>query len=348
MGGAEYRCKLIIDELYKYKIFDIYYLCRNSHPDYKNKKYKIITFGTKLGSYGRYFDSFDLYKLLKKISPDIIYQNGGSPYTGIAYWYAKKFKKKLVHQICNDKSLLNLHKNRFKKSINIKIENLFFLYGLRNAGSIVGQSNNQNELLYNLIGRKCDLILRLGHPIPDEQIFKCKNKITILWISNFKFHQKQPFIFVELAKHFKLNSNLKFIMIGGVLGDNSKYEKFKSEIDKVDNIEYLGRLNQDQISKHLNKSQILVNTSLYEGFPNTFVQAWLRKVVVVSLFVNPDEILTKNEIGFYSGSFKNLVNDIHCLSSDKELLKSLGERSYQYAIKHHTIGTMVKSLLSVF
>ena len=43
------------------------------------------------------------------------------------------------------------------------------------------------------------------------------------------------------------------------------------------------------------KSKILINTSSFEGFPNTFVQAWANGVPVISLKVDPDNIIKKKK-----------------------------------------------------
>ncbi len=53
---------------------------------------------------------------------------------------------------------------------------------------------------------------------------------------------------------------------------------------------FCGAISQQEVNAELANAHVLVNTSLYEGFPNTFIQAWMRRTVVVSLNVNPDGI----------------------------------------------------------
>ena len=102
MGGAEYRCKLLIDELIRRDEYDIHYLCRNTDPDYTRNGYTIHTYGTYLGKYGNIFDGLNLYQALKKVAPDIVYQNGLSGVTGLASIYAKCSGAHLICQICED------------------------------------------------------------------------------------------------------------------------------------------------------------------------------------------------------------------------------------------------------
>ena len=52
------------------------------------------------------------------------------------------------------------------------------------------------------------------------------------------------------------------------------------------------RLSQAEVNALLEHTDLLVNTSDYEGFSNTFIQAWMRRVPVVSLRVDPDRLLS--------------------------------------------------------
>ena len=56
-------------------------------------------------------------------------------------------------------------------------------------------------------------------------------------------------------------------------------------IEATPNLEYLGQRTHAEVNELLARAHIFVNTSTHEGFPNTFIQAWLREVAVVSLSV---------------------------------------------------------------
>jgi glycosyltransferase involved in cell wall biosynthesis len=128
-------------------------------------------------------------------------------------------------------------------------------------------------------------------------------------------------------------------MIGEVQDKNWE-RKIENEVRQINNFTYLGALPLEEVNNILSTSHIFINTSSAEGFPNSFIQAWLRKVVVVSLDIDPDEVIKHNEIGYVSGNFEQLVQDIQYLIIHPEQRMEMAEKGYQYAMQHHTFSNI--------
>jgi glycosyltransferase involved in cell wall biosynthesis len=101
----------------------------------------------------------------------------------------------------------------------------------------------------------------------------------------------------------------------------------------VQNLEYVGQLSLEEVNVWLARSSIFVNTSLpREGFPNTFIQAWLRSVPVVSLNFDPDDINTTQDIGFLSKTSDNLERDVRVLVSSEQTRLEMGARARLFSV----------------
>lgn len=346
MGGAEYQMKCIIEILLKTNRYEIYYLARNVNGNFIAKGYDIVQIvkPRNFRKYGYFLDTIPLLKTLKEIKPDIIYQRVGCAYTGIAAFYKRRFPCRLIWHIAHDLDVRISPSFLSSYKFHHIIESKILEYGIKNADHIIAQTETQkHDLLYNHAILVNDVI-RNFHPEPNkERKFANNSKVTILWVANLK-KMKQPEIFIKLAKDVsKTRKNAKFLMIGmQAFWDPGWQCKIEEMIAGVNALDYLGPKSIDEVNEYMSSADIFVSTSKMEGFPNTFIQAWMRSVPVISLHVDPDSILTKHNIGILSCDYENLLQSVLDLIDNEKRRKNMGALACKYARANHSLRNIDK------
>jgi len=346
MGGSQYQAKCLIDRLISEGAYDITYLTRNFNAAYRPNGYKIINVGSQLNVMkGLFFDAPNLLKFLKRIHPDVIYQRVGCAYSGIAAYYARHNRCNMVWHVASNADVIPFKFRLSRNVVRRYIDKKFLEYGVRHATHIVVQTHDQAILLGTYYGRSPSALVYNFHPLPTEMIQKSE-PIRIVWIANLK-PLKQPELFVSLARDLQELDGVQFVMIGSLQGARHWRRAIMRDMANTKNLVHLGAKNQDVVNAILASGHILVHTSRMEGFANTFIQAWMRQVPVVSLSINPDKILDDNRIGFCSGSYEKLKEDVLTLIENTDLRHEIGKRAQTYAFKHHSEDNIEK-LLEVF
>lgn len=275
---------------------------------------------------------FELSDFLRRVKPDAIYQRGALSFTGIAARYAKKNRCRLVYHIASDPDV-QVSALPWRR-LWLVPELLLLRYGIRHATTIIAQTKTQANVLEKNFDRRA-VVIPNGHPDPGE-CRKPEMPLRVLWIANWK-PLKQPELFVQLARELGRRGNVRFMM----LGRTGRYEALVEEAKSL-GIEVLGEVPNERVNEILCTSHILVNTSLYEGFSNTFIQAWMRKVPVVSLNADPDAVLEGRQLGFRSGSPAQLAIDTERLINDCGLRQRMSVRAREYALHHCSLENMNK------
>jgi hypothetical protein len=67
------------------------------------------------------------------------------------------------------------------------------------------------------------------------------------------------------------------------------------------NLRFIESVPYHRIQDHYDRARIFVNTSEWEGWPNSFIQAGLGRAALLSLAVNPDGLFEKFRLGVWAG-----------------------------------------------
>jgi glycosyltransferase involved in cell wall biosynthesis len=335
MGGAQYQAKCILDVLSTRSDVEIYYLARRTPPRLQQDGYKIVRVGTGSRGAGRFLrDSWSLFRALKRLRPAVIYQRGLKAYTGVCAFYCMRYGAKLVFHIAHDSDVCRARYARWGPATLVRrLERRVAEYGLRRSNLIVAQTRHQKALLRSEFGLEANAVVPNFHPIPAVSDSRSESgPLRILWVANFK-ERKNPEIFVDLAEAYSDRKDVSFVMIGRA--GAKEYARLHVRMKRLRNLEYLGEVPIERVNEELARSHIFVNTSSAEGFPNTFIQAWLRGTPVVSCFVDPDACLSHGRAGIVAGSPARLISVIGELLDDRTRLRTLGEAARAYGFANH-------------
>lgn len=336
-GGAQYQIKCIIEELIKKQRYKIFYLARDVNPTYTPKDYEIIPIGKgrNANKFPLFLDAIELFRMLKQINPDIIYQRVFNAYTGIAAYYAKQYQKKMVWHIAHDDDVRISPPSWRNSRPSRLLDYAIGQYGIRNACAIIAQTEVQKHLLQTNHSRQPNAVIHNFQPEPQESLEKEKH-INIVWVGNFK-PMKRPELFVRLAADLKGMDEVKLHMIGRP-GNNRLYGPLISQISKLQNLRYYGEQSLVEVNHILSKSHLFINTSIAEGFPNTFIQAWMRKVPVVSLGVDVDGILQTRQYGIYTTSYQEMLYEIIKLIRNRTKIEKMACNARKLALRHFSLA----------
>lgn len=295
----------------------------------------------------------ELVEVMRRYDVDVCYQRGRKIYTWYAFAAAREVGIPFVNAFSMDldcqrykflfRNIGSLsrtvkHLIRLPKILYVDIRTL---YAIRHANRVFFQSKYQEEQAAKQ--RICGDIVPTVHVVPKKPVDKRTDRQpVILWLATIK-EWKRPELFIRLANELA-NTDLRFVMAGNVR--SSEYGKL---IDKLQQdspqFEYLPCNSLERSNELIEMADIFVNTSTQaEGFPNTFVQAWLRGTVVVSLEFDPDNLLTNDRLGRRSGSFATLKRDIVKLAEDGELRRTIAARAYDYAANRFDIDKNVSCI----
>lgn len=285
-----------------------------------------------------------LLRSIRRVDADVFYVRGNPPLCILSSYCCSILGERLVYVVANDSNVelsrLSSHHGMFEYAL----PKLGYLDAMRRADRVVAQTDYQHEILRDVFGIDATVISN-GYTVPDDSdLIPAEKRSHALWVGSLDPDQKRPERVLELAERLP---DVTFRMVGWT-ADESYRETLLDRASDLPNLIFEGFVPPDEIDRYYRDAVVLLNTSEYEGFPNTFLEAWRFGVPVVSLHEMLDGVLEREEIGIHAGSMDELERTVKTVWNDRDRAARMGSRGRRYLQDNYALDVIASEYAEVF
>lgn len=177
--------------------------------------------------------------------------------------------------------------------------------------------------------------------IPKRRLKK-SDEPTVVFLARWD-PVKIPEMFFNLAKLFP---KIKFVALGKCHINPLRDAKLREKYSKIPNLEMAGFVSEEEKSRILEEAWLLINTSIHECLPVSFLEAAAHKCAILS-HEDPDAFATKFGFRVPSLTIKNYAKGLMYLL-EKERWKEYGQQAYEYVSEVHEFNKVINMHLTIY
>ncbi|WP_331234202.1 glycosyltransferase family 4 protein [Natronorarus salvus] len=278
-----------------------------------------------------------LFLGIKRVDADIYYIRGAPPLFTITQILCELIGKSTVYCIANDR---DVDPERLSNSKKIEYNSaLLKLYdqAIKRSDLRIAQTIRQKNMMENNYKSE-SIVIPNGYTLPKKKdILPHSSRDFVLWVGTSDYEQKRPDRLLEIARQLP---NIDFVMICRNKSSDEYYASLSKKALKIDNLTFVESVPPEEIHEYFRKASLLVCTSDYEGFPNTFLEAWRYETPVVSSHFRLDNNF--EDIGIVSGNIDSFIEDIKRIYEDIRYREKLGKKSRNYLNENYHISKVLR------
>ena len=222
-------------------------------------------------------------------------------------------------------SILFVHNNYYSvfKNDDNKTKEFFKDLQIHKYNKVVFVSNESRIDIRNLMPKIEKKLVTINNLVDSDEIIslskkrisiKKNNKRVFTFVGRLDEGQKRLSLLLNVAKKCKDNNDNAMFWIVGSGPDERRYKSFVTK-NKLDNVLFLGP--QPNPYPYIKKSDYLILTSNYEGFPVVYNEAIiLEKPIITTIDVTDDYISIPNRFGVIVNE-NNIYDEVRKLTKKK-------------------------------
>ena len=160
---------------------------------------------------------------------------------------------------------------------------------------------------------------------------------------------KRGWLFCEIAKRMP---QYEFYVLGQTFREESKNSEIMGEYQNISNLYFAGHVDGAEKENFLKDAKLLINTSIHEALPISFLEALSFGTLLVSNR-NPENLTSK--FGIHVGDVLGdgfdkvdlFINAVDQLMQDDERRKNLAKEAVDYIKTYHNVPDFVQKMRDI-
>jgi glycosyltransferase involved in cell wall biosynthesis len=275
-----------------------------------------------------------LWSALGRADADVYYTSCAGAHVGLVALYCRRHRRRFVFRAASDTDC-----DPARLLVRFARDRWIYRKGLGAADAILVQSAAQKRALAQGFGLEGSVA---GMFVEKPGGSRVEKDIDVLWVGNLR-PLKRPDRLLALARALP---QYRFHMVGGPLpGESRCFRDVERAAAGIDNVVLHGRRSYADANAIHDRARLLVSTSDVEGFPNVFLQAWIRGVPVVSL-LDPDNLIAREGLGIAAGSPDHMLEAVGGLLGNAAALAAAGRRCRAFMEREFAEGRILAAYLA--
>ncbi len=282
-----------------------------------------------------------LNSALRQADSELYYQNCAEYVTGQVAGWCRRNRRRFVYSVASDPDcdprLPEMHTRR---------ERFLYRYGLRHNHRIIVQTEAQRRMLS--AGFKLDGI-PLPMPCPGPAVSEYTSpshsspRFRVAWVGRIA-PVKRFDVLLDAAEQLP---DIRFDVAGQPDSPGAYSGALYERAKAMGNVMFHGRIPSQRMPDFYRKASVLCCTSSYEGFPNSFLEAWSHGLPVIST-VDPDDLISERKMGVYADRLSALVPAIHRLEENVAEWRLMSANARSYYLEAHAVEPAMRRFENLF
>lgn len=279
---------------------------------------------------------------LQRADADVYYYNSGDGTLGQIAMWCRSHQRKCIYSVAANRVCMADHVAQYPLR-----ERILYRHGLKHACVIVVQTRNQQEMLRQgfrvdstVISMPCEgfasnaCIPAAGRAGEDPHV---------LWVGRISEEKRFEWL-LDVAERCP---EITFDVVGASNVDSRYASTLAARAAGIPNVNMQGRVLHAKLVDYYGRSRALCCTSKYEGFPNTFLEAWSCGIPVVTTF-DPDGIVATYRLGWVASEVSGLTTGLQTAMESPEAWQAASQAARSYYLQRHTLDVVMPQFEQLF